>query len=210
MFKSIGKLFLRGLAAVLPLGLTLYIVWWLCYTAESAMGPVIRLVLPDNWYWPGMGLVAGVGLVLVIGILTQAWLIRRIIRFGEELLNKIPLIKTLYGSVRDLMSFFSGPQQKGIEKVVMVELCEGGPRLLGFVTRDDAAGLPGGADANEDRVAVYLPMAYQVGGYMAVVPKSSLQSVQMSIEDGMRYAVTAGLSSGSSGGDGANGQRSAQ
>jgi uncharacterized membrane protein len=194
MFRELGKLFLRGLAAVLPLGLTIYIVWWLGSSAESAMGAVIRYILPEGSYWPGMGLVAGVGLVLGAGVLTQAWLVRRLFKFGEDLLNKIPLVKTLYGSVRDLMNFFAGPEKTGIEQVVMVELTEGGPRLLGFVTRDDAAGLPGGAEPNADRVAVYLPMSYQVGGFMAVVPKSSLRPVQMSIEDGMRYAVTAGLS----------------
>jgi uncharacterized membrane protein len=194
MFKELGKLSLRGLAAVLPLGLTLYIVWWMGSSAESAMGAVIRYILPEGSYWPGMGLVAGVGLVLGAGVLTQAWLVRRLFKFGEDLLNKIPLVKTLYGSVRDLMNFFAGPEKTGIEQVVMVELSKGGPRLLGFVTRDDAAGLPGGAASNTDRIAVYLPMSYQVGGFMAVVPRTSVTPVDMSIEDGMRYAVTAGLS----------------
>ncbi|MBN1491059.1 MAG: DUF502 domain-containing protein, partial [Phycisphaerae bacterium] len=118
--KRVSRIFLQGLLALLPIALTLYIVYWLGSSAEALLGRGIRLIVPDRWYWPGMGLIAGFAAVFAVGVLTQAWIVRRLIQWGEALLNRIPLVKSLYSSVSDLMSFFSGSDKQGLSQVVLV------------------------------------------------------------------------------------------
>jgi uncharacterized membrane protein len=103
----------------------------------------------------------------------------------------LPIIVTVYSSMRDLMSYFrDNDQKKATDQVAMVSLGDGRTRLLGMVTRSDLAKLPDGI-GSEDEVAVYLPMSYQVGGFTVVVPRSRIEPVDVSFEEGMRLAVTA-------------------
>lgn len=191
--KKIAKLFLQGLMAILPIGLTLYILYWLAVTTESVMGKLIRLLVPEDLYLPGMGIIAGFFIIFAIGILLHVWLFRKLFETGEKLLERVPLIKSLYGSIRDLMSFFDTSKKKEFDKVVMV-IVPGTPiRLMGLVTRENFDDLPDNiGDGN--MAAVYLPMSYQMGGFTIFIPRENLQPVDMSIEDAMRFILTAAVS----------------
>jgi uncharacterized membrane protein len=190
--KAVTRIFLKGLAAVLPITVTLYVLYWLGSTAESLLGRGLKMCIPERVYRPGMGVVAGLVLVLVIGVLMNAWLFRTLFRWSEKLLERIPLVKTLYGAVRDLMGFFSGTEKKAMRKAVMVAVGNTPLRLIGFITREDFSGLPAGVGGG-DTVAVYLPMSYQIGGFTTMVPRAAVQPIDMSIEEAMRFAVTAGM-----------------
>jgi uncharacterized membrane protein len=190
--KMISGMFLKGLAAVLPIAVTLYVLYWLGSTAESLLGRGLKMLIPTSLYWPGMGVVAGLALVFVIGALMNAWLFRTVFRWGERLLERIPLVKALYGSVRELMGFFSGSDKKAMGKAVMVAVGNPPLRLIGFITREDFSDLPAGI-GGDDTVAVYLPMSYQIGGFTTMVPRSAVEPIDMSVEQAMRFAVTAGM-----------------
>jgi uncharacterized membrane protein len=191
--RIVARIFLKGLAAVLPIAVTLYVLYWLGSTAESLLGRGLKMLIPGSLYWPGMGVLAGLALVFVIGALMNAWLFRTVFRWGERLLERIPLVKALYGSVRELMGFFSGSDKKTMSKAVMVAVGNTSLRLIGFITREDFRDLPAGI-GGDDTVAVYLPMSYQIGGFTTMVPRSAVQPIDMSIEQAMRFAVTAGMS----------------
>lgn len=195
--KSISRTFLSGLGATIPIVITLYILYWLGSSAEAVLGGMIRLVLPPGVYRPGMGVGIGLVLIFLVGLFLQAWIFRRIFSWGESLLERVPLVKTLYGSVRDLMNFFSGSSAGRFNQVVSVALPGSDLRLMGLVTRDRVDEVaPGLAPA--DTVAVYFPMSYQIGGYTAFVPRSALTPVDLSINAAMRFAVTAGMSAAES------------
>jgi uncharacterized membrane protein len=191
--RKIGKYFLQGLIALLPIVLTLYILYWLAISAESILGGIIKLVVPDGLYLPGMGVVAGFALVFCVGILLNLWLFRKIFQLGEKVLEKLPIVKSLYGSIRDLMGFFDTSKKKDFNKVVMVELADKDTRLMGLVTREDFDELPDGI-GNNKTVAVYLPMSYQMGGFTVFVPNKNIQPVDMAIEEAMRFTLTAAVS----------------
>ena len=188
--KRITKIFVQGFMAILPIILTLYIIFWAATTIESFIGKVIS----EKWYVPGMGIIAGFLLILGVGILLQVWLFRKLFELGERLLEHVPLIKSLYGSIRDLMSFFDTTKKKEFDKVVMVTLADSNIRLLGLVTREDFTNTAAGID-NGDTVGVYLPMSYQIGGFTIFVSRQNIQPVDMSIEEAMRFVLTAGVSS---------------
>lgn len=190
--KAIGKIFLTGMFTVLPILATIYLVIWLLSFIERFLGRPLLFLLPDDSYRAGMGLLAGVVLVFLVGLLMRAWLFRQVIRFGEELLMHVPLVKVVYKALKDFFALFS--QESGTEllQVVSVQIPGSEMRVLGFITRSDFSDLPAGV-GGDGEVAVYLPMSYQVGGYTVLVPRSRLRDVGMSREEALRFLLTAGI-----------------
>jgi uncharacterized membrane protein len=191
--KFLTRVFLQGLAAILPIALTIYLLYWVGSTAESLLGGVLQQLLPQAAYRPGMGVVVGALLVLLLGLLLNALVIRRLWRLIVELpMQRIPLVKGIYGAIQDFMGFISGNGQQDLQQVVMVPLGDTGYRIVGFVTRSDCSDLPAGM-GGEDIIAVYTPFSYQIGGYTLLLPRSAVEPVDMTIEQGMRFALTAGI-----------------
>lgn len=190
MPKRLVALFIRGLTFVLPLALTLYAAYWLLASAERLFHWLWLLAFPSDWYFKGFGLVLGLIAVIAVGALMNAFIGRFLVAQLEKLLDRIPLVKTIYGSVRDLMSFFAG-KKKGIGSVVTVDVTPE-IRMLGFVTNEAASSLTSQA-RDAERIAVFLPMSYQIGGFMIFVPRDRLTVVDMKVEDALRLAITAGV-----------------
>ena len=190
--RRFGSIFLTGLIVLLPVTVTVVFLWWLLTSAEAFFGELIAPLLGD-WYRPGMGMVLGVALVFAVGLLAQLWFVRQLLGWGDSLLERIPLIKTIYGGVRDILELFQSDPHKRFRKVVRVRFPHTQMHLIGFVTREDFDGLPAGL-AGPDMVAVYFPMSYTIGGYTLIMPRDQLEPLDMSFEDAMRFTVTAGLS----------------
>jgi len=189
MFKFFSKTLLTGLIALLPVVLTVYLLYWLGVSSEQFMGNALRYVLPQKLYFPGLGMLAGIVFVFLIGLLMRAYLVRKIFEFAEQLLYRLPLIKTIYGAFRDFFEFFS-PKKEGLGQVVAVTI--NGLELVGFVTQSDPERLPP-SFRERDSVLVYLPMSYMVGGYTVLVPESELRPLQMNRDEAMRFVLTAGI-----------------
>jgi uncharacterized membrane protein len=191
--KTLSNVLMKGLAAVLPIGLTIYFVWWLASTAESLMHRLITLVVPQQFYYPGTGILAGLLLLFAVGTAVNAYFVRRTLSFWEEQVQRIPVVKTVYGAVRDVARLLpSGENKRELQKVVVYQVGEA--RLLGFVTRDDLPELEATA-GGVDLVAVYFPLSYMLGGLTAYLPKTALQPVDMPVEAAMRLALTGGMAS---------------
>lgn len=191
--KSPGRIFLQGLVILLPVVITLYVLAWLAISAESLFRKAILFFLPAAWYLPGMGLILGLLFVFGVGVLSHAWLFRKLFSWGERLLERVPLVKSIYTALRDLLTYFAQSGTEEFSQAVMVSFPGQGTRLFGFVARKSFEDLPAGI-GDEDTVAVYLPMSYQVGGYTVYVPRERIEPVDISLEDGMRLALTAGVS----------------
>jgi len=188
LVQRLVRLFLKGLATIIPIALTLLIVLWLAGLAESGVGALIKLVLPDSWYVRGMGLVGGVALVIVIGLFSQVWLVRKLIDLGEGILDRMPLVKSVFRATKEFVDYFSGDSKNRFGQAVVVRHPELGIAMMGFVTREDFSELPFGRD---DEVAVYLPMSYQVAGYTVFVPREWLEPIDLPFEESIRLMLTA-------------------
>lgn len=198
--RSVWNILLKGVATVLPVGLTLYLIYWLGISVEKVFRPILTSVLPDQYYIPGMGVITGFVLLFAIGLAVNAWVVRRMFQYGDELLERIPLIKSVYGTLRDFTEyiFVAGQHHKG-QPVVLVKF--GDARLIGILTSENVDEIPV-ADQLEDMVAVYFPMSYQIGGYTVYIPRSHIEILDMRLEDAMRDIITAGLSKKGSGKNG--------
>lgn len=189
------RTFLTGLVAVIPLGVTLYVVYWLFSAADSLFSGIGQRLLPPGWYFPGLGLVIAVLVVLGMGAILNVWVFGRLtLEVGSRLLERIPLVKTVYGGVRDLMLFVSRTPDGDSGHVVLVTL-PGDIRLIGFITDwEPAQAVPElSVGDGEKVVAVYLPMSYQIGGYALFLPERCLQRIEMPVEAAMRMVLTAGM-----------------
>ncbi|MGB0221346.1 MAG: DUF502 domain-containing protein [Sinimarinibacterium flocculans] len=191
-FARLTRVFLTGLLAILPILVTIAVILWLVQLAEALFGGMLDVLLPDPLYLPGMGLVVGVVLVFLVGLSLQGVFMNQLLHWFETVLNRIPLVKTVYGAVRDLTGMLGSNGERRFSQVVMVRLPEMPMRLVGFVTIEDLQSV--GLACDDDEVAVYLPMSYQIGGYTLLLPRRCLTPLDMGFEDAMRFVITAGLS----------------
>jgi uncharacterized membrane protein len=190
--NALGKLFLKGLAVVIPLTLTVAILWWLAGGAERWLGGFLVRFLPEGWYIPGMGLVSGIVITMMIGLLSHVLVFQRLFTYGEEILNRLPLVKTIYAAIKDFVGYFSPGSKAAMSKVVLVKLPGQEFEQIGFVTREDFDRLPLEL-TTIDPVAVYLPMSYQIGGYTLFLPRTAVTPIDMSFEEGMKLVLTGGV-----------------
>lgn len=189
MFKSIGTTLLTGFITLLPVVLTIYLLYWAAISSEQLMGNALRWALPNAIYFPGLGMIAALVVMFIVGLLMKAILVRQLFSFGEQILYRLPLIKTVYRAIRDLFDFFS-PKKEGLGQVVAVTY--NGMETIGFVTQTDQQRLPE-SFRDQDKVLVYLPMSYMIGGFTVFIPKEHVRPLKMSMEEAMRFVLTAGI-----------------
>ena len=188
--RKIWNTMLKGLVALLPIGLTVYLVYWLAVAAETLFSRVLKLVIPDSAYWPGLGLIAGLVVLYLAGLAVNAYVVRRALRLSDDLFARIPVVKTFYVAIRDFMTFFpSSGKASDLKRVVLIPFGPG--KAIGFVTAESSAAL--GVAEGDDLVAVYLPMSYMIGGYTVFLPREVIEPTPLSVEAGMRLALMGGV-----------------
>ncbi len=189
MGKFFKRVFWNGLKALIPIGLVVAILVWIFQAIEAVFGTPLQWIIP-NYYFEGMGVLLCLILVFLVGWLLNIWLAQKIHEWIGHLLKKIPLVKTLYNGVIDLMAFFDKDKEKKMGYVVRVELSD--MTMLGVVTREEFDDFP--PDALPDPVvAVYLPMSYNIGGYTVFLPKSKLTPIDMKGQEAIMFCLTAGM-----------------
>jgi uncharacterized membrane protein len=190
--RRFGRIFATGLLTLLPVIATLYFTLWVLGILERFFGKQVMLLMPDEWYRTGMGLVVAIAVIFATGLLMHGLLFRRLFGWAEWALLGVPFVRSVYAALRDLLGLFAHHKEPALQVVSLKLLGE--HRLLGFVTRNDFDDLPSGI-AGKDEIAVYLPMSYQIGGFTVFVPRSAVTPVEMSREDAMKFILTAGLKS---------------
>jgi len=190
--KAIGRILIRGIDALLPIGVTLYVIYWLVFYGDKLLLELVRPMLPESYIWPGVGMVVGILAVFIIGIFAITWPGRWLFGAFEKLCNSIPLVKTVFRGTQDFTRFFFATSERGdFGQVVWVPF--GDMHLIGFVTRGPVYG-PADAVENERTVAVYVSMSAGIGGFTVYLPRSKLEPTGLSVEEGMRLVLSAGVS----------------
>lgn len=185
------RFLLKGLATVLPIFITIYSIYWLGVSSEEFLGNAIKRFILDEYYWPGMGTIVALALVMLVGVLVNNRVGQFFVRKLHYFVTHVPIANTIYNGVQDLMQFFaSSRDREGMDQVVEVEVGNN-IRVIGFITQEKPA-IPL-HDNGEELVGVYLPMSYMIGGYTVYLPRSQVRSVDVSVETAMRLTLTAGM-----------------
>jgi uncharacterized membrane protein len=181
--RSWLKYFLRGLLVIAPIALTFWILWRIFVLVDGL------IPLPDLPYLGrGVGFALVIALVTIIGLLTTNLLAAQGIEVGQRVLGRLPFVKLLYTSIKDLTEAFVG-QKKHFNRPVLVDL-PGGIQVVGFVTRTDLTEL-----GLTDRVAVFLPQAYNFAGNLLIVPREHVKALERPASEALAFVVSGGLTS---------------
>jgi len=170
--------FFRGLVFVAPVALTVYVAWWVFDRIDSWLGLPI----------PGVGFAATIALITLIGFLASNLITRGVLGVVERVFTRLPFVRMLYSSTRDLLDAFVGEKRR-FEVPVMVALTPGGTaKVLGFVTQPTLEKL-----GLAEHVAVYLPQSYNFAGNVLVVPATQVERLQADSSAVMAFIVSGGV-----------------
>jgi len=191
--RLIYQYFFRGLLTALPLGLTVYLLYLFFRWTEALTMHLVRPFIGD-FYLPGLGLILGLTGILLLGFLVSQRCVGKLFSLIELPFTNLPVIKSIYSSLKDFADYFSPSRNKARQQTVVALRIPGHDlEMVGLVTRQRVDDLPTGF-MQGDRVAVYLPMGYMIGGYTVFVPRSWVQPIDMTVEEAMRSSLFAWMS----------------
>lgn len=185
--KPILRSFFRGLLFVVPVVATIYILKVVFVELDSLVD-VDRMF---GVYVPGLGIALWVVLITIIGAVGSSFIARWLMKLVDRLFQRVPLVKLIYGAIKDLLEAFVGDKKK-FDTPVLVFLGEQiGGEVLGFITRPELEwlGRPGS-------VAVYFPQSYNFAGSVVLFPRERLAPVDADRSDVMQFIVSGGVSGG--------------
>ena len=182
--------FLSGLFFVLPLVATIWIVSFLIDLISGPLSLLLGQRIPEL-----LSFLITLIIITFIGFVVRNFIGKVLVRFFENLMGKIPIINIIYTSIKQIINAFSF-QNKGLLKAVLVEYPRKGVWAMGFLTKDDAAGLMDsqGNDFGAGMCSVFMPTTPNpTSGYFLYVPKSDVKELQISVENSIKILMSAGV-----------------
>jgi uncharacterized membrane protein len=170
--------FFRGLIVLAPAGVTVYVFWLILSAVDNWMG--LRV--------PGLGIALTVVLITLFGFLTSSVLARWMVSVIDTVFNRLPLVRLVYASTKDLLGAFVGEKRRFDRPVVVTTSADGIEKAFGFVTQESMArfGL-------EDHVTVYLPFSYTFTGVIRIYPTGNVRPLETNSAEVMAYVVSGGV-----------------
>lgn len=186
--KHLNQIFFKGLIVVLPITLTFYLLIWASYNIESLFASGLRVLLGQELYIPGLGILLTIIFIFLVGLLVNNYITGRFFAWLTQSLEKIPLIKVIYNPLKDLMALIPGRsnEKSRPQRVVLVQLDSLGVEVLGLVTREDLDELK-----DDTKVSVYVPFSYMLGGMTVIVSKDKVKKVDIPVDQALKLSVTA-------------------
>ncbi len=185
----IRRWFLAGLLVWIPLGATLLVIRFLFKLLDASLLMVPPSLRPSI---PGLGVVLSILLVLITGAIAANFLGSKLVSLGERLLNRIPLVRSVYGGVKKLAETLFSQSSSSFRKVVLIEYPRKGIWSVGFQAGDS---LPEAkARTGVDYITVFVPTTPNpTSGFIMQVPRSEVVWLEMDVEEGMRYIISLGM-----------------
>jgi uncharacterized membrane protein len=183
--------FIKGLIVVVPIGAAFFLIWWAISSLDSALN-LSDILWTDSKgkpiYIPGLGILNVVVIILIAGILMTYVVTEPIKRWFNRWINRLPLFKFLYSSIKDLTEAFVGEEKK-FNEAVLVQVNEFGLKKIGFLVQKDLSklNLPG-------EVAVYFPFSYSFAGQVVIIPADKVKPIDKNSADMMKFVISGGVS----------------
>jgi len=186
---------MAGLLVWVPLGITIWVMVWLVTTLDQTL-----LLIPENlrpeavfgFHIPGLGVLLSFAILLVTGVIAANFFGLRLIRTWEALLGRIPFVKSIYSSVKQVSDTVLSDQGTAFRKALLVEFPRSGCWTIAFLT-----GTPADAVADHLRgefISVYVPTTPNpTGGYFVMVPRESIRELDMSVDEALKYIISMGV-----------------
>jgi uncharacterized membrane protein len=183
--KTLRAQFVAGLLVVVPIGASVLILAWIFNSIDHILQPAVRAIFGHNILGVGFG--ASVVLIYLVGIIARNIIGRRIIRYGDSILNKVPIFRQLYSGIRQVLESFAAPDKTGFMQVVLVEFPKPGMKALGFVTNEFK-------DSNGEKLlSILIPTAPNpTTGFMEIIREKDVIRTKLSVDEALKMVVSAG------------------
>jgi len=187
IWKSTIGYFGQGLLFLVPISITIYVIYMLFSYIENITSPLEMKYLGIQI--PGMGLLIMLLFITVIGIIGSSFIFRPLFHNIELLINRAPLIKDFYSAVQDLMSAFVGGKKKFTEPV-LIKMDAGGLMRIGFITQKEGVEEMG---ISKNQSVIYLPYSYGIMGTVVIVPSENVFPIDLPSTEVMKFIVSGGV-----------------
>ena len=195
--KRMKRIFLTGLAVVIPAGLTIYILSLIIGMMDNLLKVIPAQYQPDNLlnvHIPGLGVIVTVILIFVCGLVTTSYLGNRLVRFGEHLVGKIPFVRSVYQAIKRIADSLFMDKARSFKKVVLVEYPRRGVYGVGFVTGTPNGEIQKTIGQKSPCVGVFMPLALTpTTGFFIMVPRNELIELRMTVEEAFTLIISAGI-----------------
>lgn len=195
----IRNYFLTGFIVSAPLAITAYLVWTFIGWVDGWVKPYIPTIYNPDTYLPftvpGFGLIVAFFLITIIGFFTANFIGRTIVGYGEELLGRMPLVRNLYSGLKQIFQTVFSQQDTSFEKIGLMEYPRKGLWAIVFIATDTRGEVGKRlADEGYDTISVFLPTTPNpTSGFLLFVPREDVTILDMSVEDGAKLVISAGL-----------------
>ena len=188
--------FLAGILVTAPISITIYVTWGFLKFLDNKITPVIPEAYNPNTYLPveipGLGLIIAVVFFIVIGFFTRNYLGRLLVRMSEYVLERVPVINTIYGAIKQIFETVMASKSDAFKDVVMFEYPRKGIWVMGFVTGATKGEVQRLTD--KETVNIFLPTTPNpTSGFLLFVPKKDITYMDMTVEEGIKMIVSGGI-----------------
>ena len=192
---SLRKWFFAGLLVIVPLAVTMWVLQWIISTLDQTL-----LILPEAWHpdrllglhIPGFGALLALAILLIVGAVTSNFLGKKLVIWGDAMLSRIPVVRSIYTSVKQVSDTLFSPSGNAFRVAVLVQWPRPDVWTIGFVT-----GAPGGEVSNYllgEYLSVYVPTTPNpTGGYFVMLRRSECIELRMSVDAALKYVVSMGV-----------------
>jgi len=193
--SALRKWLVAGLLAIVPVAVTLAVLRWIVNTLDATLQ-----ILPAGWqpdrligyHIPGFGVLLTLAILLIVGAIVSNFFGRKIVQWGDQLVTRIPVVRSIYSSVKQVSDTLFSPGGNAFRTAVLVQWPRADVWTIGFVT-----GIPGGDVTNYlvgDYVSVYVPTTPNpTGGYFVMLRKSDCIELKMSVDEALKYVISMGV-----------------
>ena len=195
--KKMKRIFLTGLAVVIPAGLTLYILTFIIDMMDNLLRVIPLHYQPDNLFGihiSGLGAIVTVILIFICGLVTTSYLGKRLVVFGERIVGKIPFVRSIYQAIKRIADGLFMDRAQSFKKVVIVEYPRRGVYSIGFITGTPNGEIQERLGRKSPCIGIYIPCALTpTTGVFVMVPQDELIEVSMSVEEAFTLIISAGI-----------------
>jgi uncharacterized membrane protein len=197
-WQRLRTYFLTGVVIAGPIAITIYLTWWIVASIDSWVKPIIpAFYLPETYLpfaIPGFGLLVAIFLLTILGFLTANLVGRTMFEFGERLLDRMPVVRGLYKSMKQIFETVFSQGDTSFKKVGLVEYPTKGMWSIVLISAEPKGGLAASLPGKADHIGVFLPCAPNpTTGFFFYLPKSDVIEIDMSPDDAAKLVMSAGL-----------------
>lgn len=191
-FAYLRGCFLTGIVVTAPVALSLYIVWSILIWIDDRVGEIVPLHLTGEGSIPGLGIVLAVCFFILIGWFARNFIGLILLEFSDFVLERLPLVKTVYGALKQVFEMVMGKQAQAFREVVMIEFPRKDVWTMGFLTGKTNGELA--EKIGESYLNVFVPTTPNpTSGFLMMVPEKDVKRLDMSVDEGLKAIVSCGL-----------------